>query len=112
VPCDLAETESVRTACEVILSEEARLDVLINNGAPWLEARIDDCSDAEIVRTVSGAVSGTILITRGLIPGLRKSTCPDIITIVSTSGIPGWDLDGGSILFCAAKHGQSGFSDK
>lgn len=81
-------------------------------GAPWLEGSIDECSDAEIVRTVSAGVSGTILVTKGLLPGLRNSTCPDIITIVSTFAIPGWDLDGGSAPFHAAKHGQSGFSDK
>jgi NADP-dependent 3-hydroxy acid dehydrogenase YdfG len=31
---------------------------------------------------------------------------------VSTSGVLAWDLKGGSVPFYAAKHGQSGFSDK
>jgi len=112
VPCDLAKPGSVKAACEAVLDKESRVDVLINNGAPWLEGRLDDISDVEIATTVSAAVSGTILVTKGLLPGLRRSNCPDIITIVSTSGLPGWDLDGGSAPFYAAKHGQSGFSDK
>jgi len=112
VPCDLARPDSIGSACEVVLDKDPKVDVLINNGAPWLEGRLDELTDVEIATTVSAAVSGTILVTKGLLPGLQRSSCPDIITIVSTSGVPGWDLSGGSAPFYAAKHGQSGFSDK
>ena len=112
VACDLATPASIRLACDTVLTMNSIVDVLINNGAPWLEGRIDELSDEAIASTVSAAVSGTILVTKGLLPGLRASICPDIITIVSTSGVPAWDLNGGSVPFNAAKHGQSGFSDK
>jgi NAD(P)-dependent dehydrogenase (short-subunit alcohol dehydrogenase family) len=77
-----------------------------------LEGRLDEISDATIVTTISAAVAGTILVTKRLLPGLYRSNRADIITVVSTSGIPGWDLNGGSVPFYAAKHGQSGFSEK
>ena len=112
VPCDLAQPDSIESACKAVLDKDPRVDVLINNGAPWLQGRLDDFSAAEISSTVSAAVTGTILVTQGLLPGLRRSDCPDIITIISTSGVPGWDLSGGSVPFFAAKHGQSGFNDK
>lgn len=112
VPCDLAKADSIGSACRAVLERDPKVDVLINNGAPWLEGCLDDLFDAEIASTVSAAVTGTILVTKGLLPGLRRSNCSDIITIVSTSGVPGWDLNGGSVPFHAAKHGQSGFSDK
>lgn len=112
IHCDLADPDSVGSACKAVLDADARVDVLVNNGAPWLEGCLDDLSVAEIASTVSAGVTGTILVTRGLLPGLRRSSCPDIVTIASTSGVPGWDLDGGSVPFYAAKHGQSGFSDK
>lgn len=111
-PCDLADPVSIKSACDAVLSKNDKVDVLINNGAPWLEGRLDDLTDAEIASTIAAAVTGTILVTKGLLPGLRRSTCADIVTVVSTSGIPGWDLDGGSAPFYAAKHGQAGFSDK
>lgn len=112
VPCDLGEPSRITTACETVLEEKPRVDVLVNNGAPWLEGRLGALSDEEITSTVAAAVSGTILVTKGLLPGLYRSDGADIITVVSTSGIPGWDLSGGSAPFYAAKHGQSGFSDK
>jgi NAD(P)-dependent dehydrogenase (short-subunit alcohol dehydrogenase family) len=112
VRCDLAKPDKVAKACEAVLDNNPVIDVLINNGAPWLAGNLDEVSDEDIISTVAGAVSGTILIAKGMLPGLYRSPAADIITIVSTSGIPGWDLGGGSVPFYAAKHGQSGFSDK
>lgn len=112
VPCDLAKPNSIATACELVLGDNPTVDVLINNGAPWLAGDLDELSDADIISTVAAAVTGTILITKGLLPGLERSTAADIITIVSTAGILGWDGSGGSVSFHAAKHGQSGFSDR
>jgi short-subunit dehydrogenase len=95
-----------------VLDHDPVVDVLINNGAPWLAGRLDDISDTDIISTVAAALSGTILVTKGLLPGIYRSTAADIITVVSTYGIPYWDLSGGSVPFYAAKQGQSGFSDK
>jgi short-subunit dehydrogenase len=112
VPCDLGKPDNIASACKAVLDRNPRIDVLINNGAPWLEGCLDELSDTKIASTIAAAISGTILITKGLLPGLYQSDCADIITVVSTSGIPGWDLSGGSVPFYAAKHGQAGFSDK
>jgi NAD(P)-dependent dehydrogenase (short-subunit alcohol dehydrogenase family) len=112
VRCDLAQPESIRAACEVILGANPAVDVLINNGAPWLEGRLADLSEADIVATVAAGVTGTILITRGLLPGLARSGAADIVTIVSTAGLPGGEFDSASTAFHAAKHGQTGFCDR
>jgi NAD(P)-dependent dehydrogenase (short-subunit alcohol dehydrogenase family) len=112
VACDLARPESIRAACEVILGTYPVVDVLINNGAPWLEGRLADLSEEDIVATVAAGVTGTILITRGLLPGLARSRAADIVTVVSTAGLPGRESDSGATAFHAAKHGQTGFCDK
>lgn len=112
VPCDLSRPESISAACEGILGANPVVDVLINNGAPWLEGRLADLSEADIVATVAAGVTGTILITRGLLPGLVRSRAADVVTIVSTAGLPGRESDTAATAFHAAKHGQAGFSDK
>ena len=112
VACDLGDAGEVRSAYEAILASGQVVDVLINNGAPWLEGSLSETTDSEIADTVSAAVTGTILMTRGLLPGLRQSSAADIVTIVSTAGYLGWDIRGASVAFHAAKHGQSGFSDR
>jgi short-subunit dehydrogenase len=112
VPCDLAQPKSISAACAVILGTNPVVDVLINNGSPWLEGRLADLSEADIVATVAAGLTGTILITRGLLPGLVRSRTADIVTIVSTAGLPGGEFDAASAAFHAAKHGQTGFCDK
>lgn len=113
VPCDLARPESVEEACRIVFAENPVVDVLVNNGAPWLPGSIDELAETDIVNTVAATVSGTILVTKGLLPGLRQSRAADIVTIVSTAGWAGWDNGGStSAAFHAAKHGQSGFSDR
>lgn len=94
-----------------MLAANPAIDVLINNGAPWLPGALASASETEIIAAVSAAVTGTILVTKGLLPGLAKSTAADIMNIVSTAGWPGWDVGSTSAPFHAAKHGQSGFSD-
>jgi NAD(P)-dependent dehydrogenase (short-subunit alcohol dehydrogenase family) len=112
VPCDLARSDDVTEACRIVLAANPVVDVLVNNGAPWLPGGIMDIAETDIAATVAAAVTGTILVTRGLLPGLRRSAAGDIVTIVSTAGLLGWDIGEGSAAFYAAKHGQSGFTDR
>ncbi len=112
VPCDLARPDSVVAACDAVLSAYPAIDILVNNGAPWLPGNLTDLADAEIATTIAAAVTGTILVAKGLLPGLRRSAAADIVSIVSTAGWLGWDTGGASAAFHAAKHGQSGFSDR
>ena len=102
----------LRLHATIFLLSDSKIDVLVNNGAPWLAGKLEELSASDITSTVAASVSGTILITKGLLPGLRRSAAADILTIVSTAGLPGRDLTGGSVPFYSAKHGQSGFSDK
>ena len=111
VRCDLGVPDSVSEACRATLAANPVVDVLVNNAAPWLAGAISELAEAQIEATISAAVTGTILVTRGLLPGLMRSHAADIVTVVSTAGWPGWDFGAASAAFHAAKHGQSGFSD-
>ena len=65
VSCDLAKPDSIAAACELVLSDNPTVDVLINNGAPWLAGGLDELSDADITSTVAAAVSGTMSCHQG-----------------------------------------------
>lgn len=111
VRCDLADTESVGRACRTTLDRNSTVDLLVNNGAPWLSGALADLSEAAIVATVTAAGAGTLLVTKGLLPGLRKSAAADIVNIVSTSGLRGREPGVASVAFTAAKFAQAGISD-
>jgi NADP-dependent 3-hydroxy acid dehydrogenase YdfG len=109
-PCvalDLADPRSVGKAAEAIARLYPRIDVLVNNGAQWLESRDGDFCAEEVHEVVGAAITGTFLLTQALMPLLRTSTRPDVLTIGSISGL---DLPAGaaSVPFYAAKHGQRG----
>jgi NAD(P)-dependent dehydrogenase (short-subunit alcohol dehydrogenase family) len=108
--CDLAQPDSIRDACRAVLSASPRVDVLVNNAATWLTGTLADQADDEIAGALAATVTGTVLVTKTLLPALRSSPAADIVTVVSTAGWVRWDL-GASTAFHAAKHGQSGFSD-
>jgi len=112
IHCDLGVPASIGEACSAVIALSPAVDVLINNGAPWLAGELQDLAEADIVTTIAATVTGTLLLTRGLLPALRQSTAADIVTIVSTAGMPDRDLDGASAAFHAAKHAQAGFSNR
>jgi len=112
IPCDLSQPSSISAACRAIIAASPVVDVLINNGAPWLAGEISELVDADIAATIAASVTGTILLTKGLLPALRQSAAADIVTVVSTAGLPDRDFGIASAAFHAAKHGQAGFSNR
>lgn len=110
VPCDLAHRGSIRDACHTLLAVSPGVDVLVNNAATWLTGTLADQSESDIAMALAATVTGTVLVTKSLLPALRSSPAADVVTVVSTAGWTGWD-PGAASAFHAAKHGQSGFSD-
>ena len=108
---DLADPGEVTRTAKRMRDGMKRLDILINNGAQWLPGSMTEHDAYGIVGTIASAVTGTLLLTRGLLPPLEASGAGDILNIVSISGLPNTDLHGASVAFVAAKHGQSGMTD-
>ena len=108
---DLSDISQVTLAAKKMRDEGRVLDILINNGAQWLPGKLHDNDALAISNTITGIVTGTLLLTRGLIPLLEKSGAGDILNIVSISGIPNTPLLGASVAYYAAKHGQAGMND-
>lgn len=108
---DLADAEGVVASAQEILPHISTVDVLINNGAAWLEYRETAYAPAEVASVVNSMLTGTFLFTQGLLPALQNSTRPDVVTIGSVSGLSNVGLFGVSVPFYAAKHGQTALAD-
>jgi len=108
---DLSDVSEVTLTAKKMRDEGRPLDILINNGAQWLPGSMHEHDAYAINATITGIVTGTLLLTRGLIPLLEKSGAGDILNIVSISGIPNTPLLGASVAYYAAKHGQAGMND-
>ncbi|ANK76340.1 SDR family NAD(P)-dependent oxidoreductase [Ensifer sp. ENS07] len=111
VALDLADAKSVAAAVEGIKAENGRIDILVNNGAMWLEDSDEDHPDDAVLGVVNAAVTGTFLFTQGLLPLFAHSPRPDIVTIGSISGLPNAALQTVSVPFYAAKRAQAALAD-
>ncbi|HEX5540255.1 MAG TPA: SDR family oxidoreductase [Micromonospora sp.] len=110
--CDLTSPDSIRRFSAALADRTEHLDVLVNNGAAWLHgADLDDIDDDDIVAAIAGAATGTVLLTKHLLPLLRASTRPDIVNMVSTCGEVGYRHPRAHPAYYAAKHAQAGFAD-
>ena len=108
VVMDLADAKSTAQAAEEIA--QGPVDILINNGAGWLEGDLTDVTPVEIEATVASAVSGTAAVLRGVWRSLKR-TSGVVITIVSTCGLDRTGIDHASPVFHAAKRGQAGLME-
>ncbi|KAG9942003.1 hypothetical protein KCU85_g9397, partial [Aureobasidium melanogenum] len=110
IVCDLANVKSVTHAASQIVETHPDIDILVNNGAHYTSGRFGEQTNDQILATVNSIVTGTMILTRELLPLLRQRPHADIHNIVSMSGLPYARLGGASLPFRAAKAAQDGFS--
>jgi NAD(P)-dependent dehydrogenase (short-subunit alcohol dehydrogenase family) len=110
--CDLAVPQSVRAFAAALSERTSHLDVLINNGAPYIEGDdLGDVSDEEIEGVIAAGGTGTLLLTKHVLPLLRASSRPDIVNMISACGEQGHRRSAAHPAFYAAKHAHAGLAD-
>jgi NAD(P)-dependent dehydrogenase (short-subunit alcohol dehydrogenase family) len=88
------------------------VDVLVNNGAAYLDAGgFLEATDEQIAETIAAGATGTVLATKHFLPLLLASPRPDIVTVVSGCGEYGNHRSAAHEAFYAAKSAQSGFTE-
>lgn len=108
---DMADASAVTLFAKSLRDEGLPLDILVNNAAQWLPGRMTEHDALAISQTIAANVTGTLLLTRGLIPLLEKSAAGDIMNIVSISGLPNASLQTASVAYAASKQAQAAVSD-
>lgn len=109
IRCDLSDPASIAEAAATIADRHADLDTLVNSGSQWAGGEFEKLTDEAIAAIVGSTLTGTMALTRRLLPLLRARPRADIHTVVSMSGLPYARMRGSSAAFVAAKAGQNGF---
>lgn len=105
---DVTDTESIKTAVDVIMMQEKRLDVLVNNAGFGLLSTAEDATDEEIFNQFDVNVFGLMKMTREVIPYMREAKSGVIINISSFLGKMGLPL---LSHYNASKYAVEGFVD-
>ncbi|MBB6174593.1 NAD(P)-dependent dehydrogenase (short-subunit alcohol dehydrogenase family) [Nocardiopsis mwathae] len=110
--CDLGDPASVRDFTRKVGEWTDRVDILLNNGAAWLDATdLEEAGDDDIAAAIASGGTGTVLLTKHMLPLLRGSDRPDIVTMVSSVASGRSNAGIGNPAFAAAKGAQANFSD-
>ena len=111
IALDLTDPNSIDAGTAAILATDDTVDAIIHNGAHWVPGRLDELSATDIVQVVNSAITGSILVTKALLPALLRSPTPDILVVVSIAGLENGPVADCSVPYQAAKRGQSAVAD-
>lgn len=106
---DLTNEQQVDEFTNNLKEQGAIVDGLINNAGIWQKkAPLDEIPDDEIKNVLSTNLTGMILLTKKVLPLIRKSSSGFIINISSRSG---YSAQQGQSVYSASKYGVRGFTE-
>lgn len=107
MPADVSREEDVTRVVDHVQGTLGPIEVLINNAGIARLARLDDLSLDDWDETMATNVRGLFLVTRAVLPSMRRKRGGTIINMASLAGRNGFV---GGTAYCASKHAVLGFS--
>jgi NAD(P)-dependent dehydrogenase (short-subunit alcohol dehydrogenase family) len=106
VKLDVTKQADADAAVNAAVERFGRVDVLVNNAANFKAGFFEELTQEEIEQQLQTSLYGPMIVTRAVLPVMRKQRSGHIIAISSTAGLT-------SLEFCSAysasKFGLEGF---
>jgi 3-oxoacyl-[acyl-carrier protein] reductase len=106
-PVDVADSAAVKAACEQILKDHERVDILINNAGITRDTLLLRMSDDDWNSVLNTNLSSCFYFTKALLQPMARARWGRIINISSVVGLMG---NAGQVNYAAAKAGMLGFT--
>ena len=87
LPCDVADADSVKTACEQIIQESKRCDVLVNNAGIGHVGSILATTVDDLERLWAVNVRGVFNLSKQLLPSMIEQGGGSIVNLASVGGV-------------------------
>jgi glucose 1-dehydrogenase len=99
---DLSTPEGVESLADAVRAETDALDLLVNNAGLEMPDRLEDLDGSTLRRTLDVNLSAPLLLTRALLPLLRRSPTPAVVNVTSIhDSVP----YAGNVAYVASKAG-------
>jgi short-subunit dehydrogenase len=105
---DLTDTNSIKTAVSVVMKNEGRIDVLINNAGMHTGGPVETSPVENIKLQMDTNFLGMVQITQEVLPIMRKQGGGTIINFSSIGGLMGLPFQA---FYSASKFAIEGFSE-
>lgn len=99
---DVAEEQQVQDAVAAVIAHFGRIDILLNNAAVFESGTVLELTSEDWQNQIATNLTGPFLLTKAVLPAMRKAKYGRIINI--TSGLS-WSGAGGYAAYSAAKAG-------
>lgn len=87
VQCDVSDEENVKTACETVLKEFGKVDILLNNAGVATLGSVDKLETSEWDRAMDINMKGIYLMCKYLVPQMIERKYGRIVNIASVNAI-------------------------
>jgi NAD(P)-dependent dehydrogenase (short-subunit alcohol dehydrogenase family) len=105
---DVQKEDSVKECVDMILDNEQRIDVLINNAGAGFIRSLEQATMEEIQTVMNTNFYGPIRCIKAVLPAMREQSSGHIINISSVGGLVGQPLNE---IYCAAKFALEGLTE-
>ena len=109
---DVSSPKDIATFASDLAEVTDSIDILINNASYWIQGALLEVSDEDIVEAINSTATGSALVTKHILPLLKRSDTADIININGTTGLENNRHEQANEAFSAAKAAQSTFADR
>ncbi|MFL5517714.1 MAG: SDR family oxidoreductase [Gemmatimonadales bacterium] len=107
VAADVADPEQVRRALAQVVDQVGEIGVLINNAGILIARPFGELTLEDWDRTMATNLRGLYLVTREVLPGMRRRREGTIVNVASLAGRNGF---AGGTAYTASKHAVLGFA--
>lgn len=108
VKLDITKKEDAEAAVKAAIDRFGRIDILVNNASNFYAGFFEELSMDFIEKQITTGLLGPMIVTRAVLPVMRKQREGHIINISSTAGVVGQEF---CTAYAAAKFGLEGWTE-
>jgi len=106
VKLDVTSAVDAEAAVKAAVEKFGRIDVLVNNAANFVAGFFEELTQEQIGQQLQTSLIGPMIVTRAVLPIMRKQGSGHIISISSTAGLTSYEF---CSAYSASKFGLEGW---
>jgi len=107
-PCNVSKANSVRSLINEIINKHKKIDILVNNAGIGHKSPVEEMTEERFDEMIDINIKGVFLMTKYVLPHMKKEKDGYIINISSGAGKNGIANMSG---YCATKFALTGFTE-